>query len=108
MVDGKLYSVWTDDEVSPVFSVYRDDTEAYIAFRNLILTIRDDIKAGHIEAGTDSRLSLYCHGFYKDGVIRGLCKPFILLSGDDISSEVVESDCDIIEPDSDTESEVYE
>lgn len=102
-MDGKLYSVWTDDKMSPVFNVYADDTEALVAFRNLIFAIRKDISAGVIEPCTDGRLSLFCYGFLRDGVIYGIKDPVVLLHGDEVQSEVTEDNTDIISPVGDCE-----
>lgn len=102
-MDGKLYSVWTDGEMSPVFNVYQDDTEAIVAFRNLISAIRKDISSGAIEPCTDGRLSLYCHGFIRDGVIYGIKESVHLLDGDEVQLEVTELNTEVVPPVEDCE-----
>lgn len=102
-MNGKLYSVWTDGEMSPVFNVYQDDTEALVAFRNLISVVRKDISAGSIEPCTDGRLSLHCHGFIRDGVIHGIKEPVVLLHGDEVQLEVTELNTEVVPPVEDSE-----
>lgn len=97
-MNGKLYSVWTDGEMSPVFNVYEDDTEALVAFRNLISAIRKDISAGVIDQCTDGRLHLYCHGFIRDGVIYGIKEPVALSHGDEVQLEVTELNTESVPP----------
>lgn len=112
MFDGKLYSVWIDGEPSPVLSVYHDDGEAISSFRSLILSVRDDIRKGLIEAGTDIKMSLYVHGrFYRDGSLLGFKKPVPILSGIEVHPESDE-ECILsgidVQPESDGECEVIE
>ena len=95
MFNGKLYCVWTNHEMSPVLSVYRDDTEALIAFRNLITRIRDDILSGVLDPDTDNALTLYCHGAFIDDVIYGFTEPVFVCDGCDVLSE---SDCETVSP----------
>lgn len=97
-MEGKLYSVWTDDEMSLVFNVYRDDTEALIAFTNLIRSIRKDIFAGVLAPDTDVRLSLYCHGYIKNGVIHGFKVPVRFSDGACILDEISVDDADLVPP----------
>lgn len=99
---SKLYSVWVSGEPSRCLSAYRDDTEALASFRRLVLSIREDVAAGHLEPGTADALSLCCHGYYDDddGHVRGLAIPLKLADALSITPEIdvaPEDDCEVSE-----------
>lgn len=97
MFDGKLYSVWIDDEPSPVLSLYHDDGEAMSAFRAIILKVRADVSGGVLAPETDTKMSLYVHGYmHADGCVRGIACPMCIMSAADVRPET-DVECEVIE-----------
>ena len=97
ILDSKLYSVWIDDNPSTVLSSYVNDGAALTAFRELILSIRDDMAKGLLSDGTDASMSLYVHGYLDpNGCVRGLLKPIKLMDGIDVHPESV-GECEVVE-----------
>lgn len=97
MFSGKLYSVWIDGVPSPVLSVYHDDGEAMNAFRAMILKVRDDVSSGILEPDTDTKMSLYVHGYmHDDGCVRGIAHPMLIMSAPDVQPEF-EGECEVVE-----------
>ena len=99
---SKLYSVWVSGKPSPCLSVYRDDAEALLYFRRLVLTIREDIAAGLLDPGSADALSLCCHGYYDDddGHVRGFTIPHLLVDSLSVTPEIdipPEDDCEVSE-----------
>lgn len=97
MFSGKLYSVWIDGEPSPVLSLYHDDGEAMSSFRAMILRVREDVSNGVLEPDSDTKMSLYVHGYmHDDGCVRGIAHPMCIMSAPDVlpefdgESEVIE------------------
>ena len=90
MFNGKLYCVWIDGEPSPALSAYHDDGEAMSAFRALVLKMREDISNGVLELGTDTKISLYVHGYmHDDGGVRGIIYPMCIMDSSDVQPESV-------------------
>ncbi len=88
MFNGKLYSVWIDGVPSPVLSLYHDDGEAMSAFRALILKVREDVASGVLESGSETKMSLYMHGYmHDDGCVRGIVHPMCIMSAVDVCPE---------------------